>query len=66
MGIAHSTYGKQQWTMQTPPVCPSLRFSFGQRKYFLVIVSISNHQADNFFYSASAINIVVGRCDIDG
>ena len=68
MGITLGTYGKQQWTMQTapPPLCPPLRFSFRKRKYFLVIVLVSNYQADNFFYGASAVNILAGRCDIEG
>ena len=36
-----------------PPICPSLRFSFRQRKYFWVIVLVSDHHADNFFYGAN-------------
>ena len=47
MGITLGTYGKQQWTMQNPPICASLPFSFGQRK-FLVIVLVSNHHARCF------------------
>ena len=49
-----------------PPPCPSLPFSFRQRKYFLVIVLVSNHQADDFFYSIGDVNIFEGRCDIEG
>ena len=44
----------------------SLLFSFRQRKHFLVIVLVFNHQPDNFFYGASIVNIFARRCDIEG
>ena len=37
-----------------------------RKRYFLVIVMVSNHQADDYFYGASTVNIFAGRCDIEG
>ena len=63
MWITFSTYGKQQWTMQA---LLSISALFLQRNFFLVIVLVSNHQADDFFSGAGALNIFAGRCDIEG